>query len=52
MVRDDRKHIYQDSVTITTPLNREHDDNAGGDVDWSEKDIAAAEALLGGALTG
>ena len=51
MVRDDRKDTYQDSVMITAPLNREHDDNAGGDVDWSEDDRAAAEALLDEALT-
>jgi hypothetical protein len=32
-------------------LNREHDDNAGGDVDGSEEDIAAAEAPLSEVLT-
>ena len=49
MVKDDRKDTYQDSVTA--PLNREHDDNAGGDVDGSEEDIAAAEAPLSEVLT-
>ena len=49
MVKDDRKDTYQDSVTA--PLNREHDDNAGGDADGSEEDIAAAEAPLGEVLT-
>jgi len=49
VVKDDRKDTYQDSVTA--PLNREHDDNAGGDVDGSEEDIAAAEAPLGEVLT-
>ena len=49
MVKDDRKDTYQDSVTA--PLNREYDDNAGGDVDGSKQDIAAAEAPLGEVLT-
>ena len=49
MVKDDRKETYQDSVTA--PLTREHDDNAGGDVDGLEEDIAAVEATLGQVLT-
>jgi hypothetical protein len=49
VVKDDRKDTYQDSVTA--PLNRKYDDNAGGDVDESEEDIAAAEAPLGEVLT-
>ena len=49
MVKDDRKDTYQDSVTA--PLNREHDDNASGDVDGSEEDIADAEAPLSEVLT-
>ena len=42
MVKDDRKETYQDSVTA--PLSREHDDDAG-DVDGLE------EATLGQVLT-
>ena len=49
VVKDDKKDTYQDS--ITAPLNREHDDNAGGDADGLEEDIAAAEARLGEVLT-
>ena len=48
MVKDDRKETYQDSVAA--PLSWEHDDNAGGDVDGLEEDIAAAE-VLGQVLT-
>jgi hypothetical protein len=49
VVKDDRKENYQDSVTA--PLSREHDDDAGGDADGLEEDIAAAEAPLGQVLT-
>jgi hypothetical protein len=49
VVKDDRKETYQDSVTA--PLSREHDDDAGGDADGLEEDIAAAEAPLGQVLT-
>ena len=49
MVKDDRKETYQDSVTA--PLSREHDDDAGGDVDGLDEDIAATEAPLGQVLT-
>ena len=49
VVKDDKKDTYQDSVTA--PLNRDHDDNVGGDVDGLEEDIAAAEASLGEVLT-
>jgi hypothetical protein len=49
VVKDDRKQTYQDSVTA--PLSREHDDNAGGDLDGLEEDIAAAEAPLSRVLT-
>jgi hypothetical protein len=49
VVKDDRKQTYQDSVTA--PLSREHDDNAGGDLDGLEEDMAAAEAHLGQVLT-
>jgi hypothetical protein len=31
VVTDDKKDVYQDSVTA--PLNREHDDDASGDTD-------------------
>jgi hypothetical protein len=48
IVKDDRKETYQDSVTA--PLSWEHDDDAGGDVDGLEEDIAAAEAPLGQVL--
>ena len=48
MVKDDKKDIYQDSVTA--PLNRDHDDTVGGDVDGLEEDIAA-EASLSEVLT-
>jgi hypothetical protein len=49
VVKDDRKESYQDSVTV--PLSWEHNDNAGGDADGLEEDIAAAEAPLGQVLT-
>jgi hypothetical protein len=47
--KDDKKDTYQDSVTA--PLNREHDDDGGGDVDGFEEDVAAAEAPLTEVLT-
>jgi hypothetical protein len=40
VVKDDKKDIYQDS--ITAPLSREHDDNAGGN---TEENMAAAGNL-------
>ena len=43
MVKDDKKDAYQDCVTA--PLNREHDDDAGGDTDRLEDNIAPAECL-------
>jgi hypothetical protein len=49
IVKHDKKDTYQDSVTAS--LNREHDDDASGDVDGLEEDIAAAEASLGEVLT-
>jgi hypothetical protein len=49
VVKDDRKETYQHSVTA--PLSREHDDNAGGDLDGLEENIATAEAPLGRVLT-
>ena len=51
MVKDNKKDTYQDSVTV--PSNREHDDDAGGDVDELEDglDIVATEATLSGVLT-
>lgn len=49
VVKDDKKDTYQDSVTV--PLNREYDDDTGGDADGLEEDIAAAEAAFGEVLT-
>jgi hypothetical protein len=49
MVKDDKKNIYQDSITAT--LNREHDNNASGDVNGLEEDTAAAEAPFDEVLT-
>jgi hypothetical protein len=49
VVKDDKKDAYQDSVTA--PLNRVHDDNAGGDIEGLEENIAAAEAPLSEVLT-
>ena len=40
MVKDDKNDIYQDSVTA--PLNREHDDDAGGDTEGLEENMVAA----------
>jgi len=39
------------SDSVTAPLNRDHGDNVGGDVDGFRRDIAAAEASLGEVLT-
>ena len=49
VVKYDRKDTYQGSVIA--PLNREHNDNVGGDMDGSEEDIAAVEAPLSEVLT-
>jgi hypothetical protein len=46
-VKDNKKDTYQDSVTI--PLNREHDDDAGGDADEGDSSVVASE--LSGVLT-
>ena len=35
--------MYQDSVTA--PLSKEHDNDAGGDTEGLEENIAAAEAF-------
>jgi hypothetical protein len=43
VVKDDKKYVYQDSVTA--PLSREHDDDAGGDTEELEENMAAAETL-------
>lgn len=43
MVKDDKKDIYQDSVTA--PLSRDHDDDAGGDPEGLEENMDAAEAF-------
>ena len=45
IVKHDKKDTYQDSVTAS--LNREHGNDASGDVE----DIAVAEASLGEVLT-
>jgi len=42
VVKDDKKDTYQDCVTA--PLNREHNDDVGGDTEGFEDD-AAAESL-------
>jgi hypothetical protein len=47
VVTDDKKDVYQDSVTA--PLNREHDDDAGGDADG--EDIQDSAERLGEVLT-
>jgi hypothetical protein len=44
IVKDDKRDVYQDSVTM--PLGREHDNSGGGDADGLEEDLAAAEAPL------
>jgi hypothetical protein len=49
VVKHDKKDIYQDSVAAL--LHREHDIDAGGDVDGLEEDIATAEAPLSEVLT-
>jgi hypothetical protein len=49
IVKYDKKDAYQDSVTA--PLSREHDDDAGGDVDGLEDDTVDAEAPFGEVLT-
>lgn len=49
MVKDNKKDTYQDSVT--TPLNREHDDDAGGDADGFEEDSSVVASELSGVLT-
>ena len=43
VVKDDKNDIYQDFVTA--PLNREHDDDAGGDAEGLEENMAAAETF-------
>jgi len=43
VVKDDKKDIYQDSVTA--PLSRDHDDDAGGDPEGLEENMDAAEAF-------
>ena len=43
MVKDDKKDVYQDSVTA--PLSRDHDDEAGYDTEGQEENIAGAEAF-------
>jgi len=43
VVKDDKKDVYQDSVTA--PLSRDHDDEAGGDTEGQEENIAGAEAF-------
>ena len=43
MVKDDKNDAYQDSVTA--PLSRKHDNDAGGDTEGLEADTAAAGAL-------
>ena len=48
-VKDNKKDTYQDSVT--TPLNREHDDDAGGDADGFEEDSSVVASELSGVLT-
>ena len=48
MVKDDKKDIYQDCVTA--PLNREHDDDAIGDTEGHEDNMAPTE-YLGEVLT-
>jgi hypothetical protein len=47
VVIDDKKDVYQDSVSA--PLNREHDDDAGGDAD--REDIQDSAERLGEVLT-
>ena len=47
MVKDDKKEMYQDCVTA--PLNREHNNNAGGDTEGPEDNITAES--LGEVLT-
>lgn len=42
-MKDDKKDMYQDSVTA--PLSREHDDDAGSDVEGPEENLAAVKAL-------
>jgi hypothetical protein len=43
VVKDDKKDAYQDS--ITAPLNRAHDNNAGGDPEGLEENIVDADPL-------
>jgi hypothetical protein len=43
VVKDDKKDVYQDSVTA--PLSRDNDDDAGGDTEGLEDNIGTAEAL-------
>lgn len=42
VVKEDKKDIYQDSVTA--PLNREHDDDAG-DTEGFEENLTTTESL-------
>lgn len=49
MVKDDKKETYQDSVTA--PLNREHDDDTGGDMEGLEDFTEAADAPFVEVLT-
>jgi hypothetical protein len=48
VVKDDKKDVYQDSVTA--PLSREHDDDAGDDAEGLEEHMAAT-GTLGEVLT-
>lgn len=43
VVKDDKKYVYQDSVTA--PLSREHDNDASGDTEELDENMAAAETL-------
>jgi hypothetical protein len=49
VVKDDKKETYQDSVTA--PLNREHDDDTGSDMEGLEDFTEAADAPLVEVLT-
>ena len=49
IVKDDKRDSYQDSVTA--PLDREHDDDAGYDMDRLDDDTGAAGTPLGEVLT-
>ena len=48
VVKDDKKDVYQDSVTA--PLSREHDDDAGDAMEGVEENMLAT-GTLGEVLT-